>query len=106
MLFVAVILGLMLAATKRYLMPVEWIGAVAVLLTFGHAQVANRLAERAEIQADGVECYRWARRYWIGKEILWLIYFVMLGAYSALVGVGVFLLYPIWRVLWRAPHPY
>ena len=90
---------------------VEWVGALAVLLTFAHVQVADRLAEQAalEEQAKGevtVDCHRWARRYLVGKEICWLVYFIVLGAYSALVGVGVFLLYPIWRHQYRKRWPY
>ena len=50
-------------------------------------------------------CYRWATRYLIGKEICWLVYFVVLGAHSALVGVGVFLLYPVWRHQYRKRKP-
>lgn len=44
-----------------------------------------------------VECHRWLQRYHVGKEILWCTYFSWLGAWSALVGVGVFMLYPAWR---------
>lgn len=85
---------------------VEWIGALAVLLTFGHVQVADRLAERAALdeiehgQAT-VDCHRWARRYLVSKEACWLAYFVLLGAWSALVGVGIFLAYPLWRHWYR-----
>lgn len=118
----------------------EWIGAVAVLLTFAHVQVADRLAEtestREMLRRDAlcksqlyehaheklrpplhvvkaaderywlhVDCHHWARRYLVSKEICWLIYFVMLGAWSALVGVGVFLLYPVWRHYYRKRYP-
>ena len=31
--------------------------------------------------------------------------FVALHAYSALVGCGIFALYPVWRRLWRRWHP-
>lgn len=89
---------------------IEWIGALAVLLTFGHVQVADRLAEEAaeKEQLTGeadVECHRMARRYLISKELCWFAYFFALGAYSALVGVGVFLLYPVWRRSYRYFHP-
>jgi len=118
----------------------EWIGALAVLLTFGHVQVADRLAEsektrtqlREEMRSlsrryehDGqdvrpklsevfeaedryflhVDCHHWARRYLVSKEICWLVYFVMLGAWSALVGVGIFLFYPVWRHYYRTKKP-
>lgn len=120
---------------------IEWIGALAVLLTFAHVQVADRLAEgeasreeRAEhwgmthellILPEGhekrpteddvkqandrlygyVECH-WKLKYFlVSKEICWLVYFVVLGAYSALVGVGVFLAYPVWRHQYRKRKP-
>jgi len=98
-----------LAATERLANPIELVGAIAVLLTFGHASVADRLAEHAasaeEQGEEVVECHRWARRYWVGKEFCWLAYFVLLGAYSALVGVGVFLVYPMWRAWYRRRWP-
>ena len=107
-LFVAVVLATVAACAQAFLGKglIEWVGALAVLLTFAHVQVADRLAEQAakEEQAQGdatVDCHRWARRYLVGKEICWLIYFVVLGAYSALVGVAVFLAYPIWRHQYR-----
>jgi hypothetical protein len=94
----------------------ELVGAGAVLLSFGHASVADRLAEaererRAYVKLDGdtdkhaVECHRWATRYLVGKEALWLVYFVALGAWSALAGVALFLAYPVWRRWWRRLHP-
>lgn len=118
-----------LAATGRLAHQAEWVGALAVLLTFCHVQVADRLAEaeraRAEAQASEarekiltpaeltkaeeavrhlghhVECHAWARRYLVSKELCWLVYFTLLGAYSALVGVGVFLAYPVWRAWYK-----
>ena len=88
----------------------EYIGALAVLLTFAHVQVADRLAEQAEQEEKEkgettVDCHRWTKRYLLSKEICWCLYFVLLGAYSALVGVGVFLLYPVWRHYYRKRRP-
>lgn len=90
--------------------PIEWIGVGAVYLTFGYTTISNRLEEiEHERQARGetpeVECYRKLQFYFFGKEILWTLYFIFLGAWSALVGVGLFLLYPYWRKLWRKYHP-
>ncbi len=89
---------------------IEWIGVLAVLVTFGHTQIADRLREREAYRYKidkkaEVECYWKLDYYFYTKEILWFIYFVFLGAYSALVGVGIFLLYPIWRNYWRKRHP-
>lgn len=84
----------------------ELIGAGAVLLSFGHAQVAERLAEREGAREQAaVECHRWALRYLVGKESLWLAYFVLHRSWSALAGVVLFLVYPVWRRAWRSWRP-
>lgn len=86
---------------------VELVGALAVTLSFGHAQVADRLAEReAARDRPAVDCHRWATRYLVGKEAVWLVYFVALHAWSALAGVGLFLAYPVWRRWYRRRHPF
>jgi hypothetical protein len=85
---------------------IEWVGAAAVLASFMHAQVADRMAEKQSAMAKpDVTCFRWTLRYFVMKEGLWFAYFVALGAWSALVGVLVFLLYPIWRQAYRARVP-
>ncbi|WP_438029010.1 hypothetical protein [Sorangium sp. So ce233] len=85
---------------------VEWVGAAAVYAGFGHASVSERLAEREAARArPEVHCYAWAARYWVAKELLWLAYFVAHRSWSALVGCGVFLVYPLWRRYWRRIHP-
>lgn len=83
-----------------------WIEWAAVLFTFGHASIAERMAEtQAGMTTQDVHCHAWSRRYFFTKEILWLVYFTALGAYSALVGVGVFLQYPFWRKAYRHFFP-
>lgn len=85
---------------------VEWIGAAAVLLSFGHAAISDRMAEKqAAMSQPDVECFRWSWRYFVGKETLWVAYFVLHRSYAALVGCGVFLLYPAWRRLYRKVSP-
>lgn len=109
MLVVAIVLvGVVLISGGGWL---ELIGAAAVLLSFGHAQVADRLAEAEQdrqaasppgVVRDSVECHRWATRYLVGKESLWLLYFVAHRSWSALAGVALFLVYPLWRRYWRS----
>lgn len=85
---------------------IEWVGAAAVALSFGHASISVRLAEReAAREVPTVHCHRWMTRYFLAKEALWCAYFLALGAWSALVGVGLFIAYPIWRRYWRRVHP-
>ena len=81
---------------------IEILAAIAVLLTFGHAQIADRMAEQEELRdKPAVDCYKKLWYYFIGKECFWCLYFLLNHSYSALVGVIVFLLYPIWRRIYR-----
>jgi len=81
----------------------DWIATLAVLMTFAHGQVSDRLAEREAARATPiVDCYPWVRRYYVGKELLWCSYFVLQRSWPALVGVALFLAYPVWRKWWRA----
>lgn len=90
---------------------VEWIGTFGVFMSFMHAQVSDRLAEKEALRAqsanhtDLVECYRWERVYFYAKEAGWLAYFWKLGAYSALAGVALFLLYRAYRKVYRHYYP-
>lgn len=81
---------------------VELIGVAAVLFSFMHAQVSDRMAEKEALRTvPDVECHRWSVRYLITKELCWLGYFACTKSWSALVGVGVFLAYPVWRSWYR-----
>lgn len=85
---------------------VEWLGSLAVLLTFGHTQIADRLAEREASRSEvTVACHRKLVWYLVGKEVTWALYFVLHRSWAALVGVAVFLAYPAWRKLWRRWRP-
>lgn len=108
------------------------LGALAVVLTFGHTTIAERMREKqarlpitisageihnggrviavpaqaVEIgQVDFVECHALLTKYLIGKEIAWVAFFLISKSYPALVGCGLFLLYPVWRKWWRRRHP-
>jgi hypothetical protein len=94
----------------------EWIAALGVQLGFHHASVANRLQEAERNRTTGdlpsfkawlhhVECVAWLDRYWVLKEVAWVVYFLATGAVSALVGCAVFLLHPFWRRWYRARFP-
>lgn len=84
----------------------EFVGACAVFAGFCHASIAERLREReAARPVPSVECHRKATWFFLAKELAWLVYFVALGAWSALVGCALFLGYPLWRRWWRSVHP-
>jgi uncharacterized membrane protein YfcA len=94
MLFVAVILSAVVIASGSGF--IEWIGAIAVLLSFGYMTLNNRLHESQEQEDQGKLYY-----YYMSKEIFWLMYFVILGAYSGIVGIFIFICYHPWRNYYR-----
>ena len=105
--FVGLVLIVAALITRRGL--IEWVGVIAVFLNFGHVSVADRLREAEEKRRERsepvmVECYQKLDYYYFSKEIFWLLYFVLLGAWSALVGVGLFLCYGPWRRIYRKYH--
>jgi hypothetical protein len=84
----------------------EWLGSLAVLCSFCHGQISDRMAEKeSKKETPDVHCWQWSLRYFIAKEALWLIYFLAHRSYAALVGVFIFLLYPLWRKFWRTRYP-
>ena len=107
---VLALLGSVLFLTSAPL--IEIVASLAVFFSFAHMKVSNRLEEREAYRiknntADSfsVSYSHKITRYLYIKEFLWIVYFVLIGAWSALVGAFVFLLYPSWRRLWRKYHP-
>jgi hypothetical protein len=97
MAIVAAILLIVNVFTNK-IFTIEILAALAVLLTFGHAQISIRLSEQEALAAiPKVDCYQKLIYYYVGKEIFWFLYFWMNHSYSALIGVIVFLFYPVWR---------
>lgn len=85
---------------------IEGVGALAVFFTFKHAQIADRMQERQAIkETPDVPCYRLSNRYFIMKEALWIFFFAVTGAYSAITGAAIFCLYPFWRKWYRKRKP-
>lgn len=84
----------------------ELVGTLAVFFTFKQTQIADRMTEKqsAQVKPD-VHCYKWFYRHFYFKEILWVIFFIMVESWSALIGCGVFLIYPIWRKTYRRYKP-
>lgn len=96
----AVVIGTTAATATRL---VDWLACAAVIASFCHGQVAERMAEaQGELARPTVDCYRVANFYWIFKECLWLSYFIADGVYAAVCGCVLFASYPAWRRFWRA----
>ena len=97
------LLGVLLFTYKNWY---EFIGAIAVMATFMHGQVADRLAwSQQKRESRDVPCYKWLFRYYLTKEIAWFCYFVLLHAWSALFGAILFLIDPLWRNVYHRYHP-
>jgi hypothetical protein len=89
---------------------IEYLGVAAVFFAFMHATIAEYMRE-AEVERSmlgpelSATCHHKLPYYFYAKEICWFLYFFLLGAHSALVGVIFFLLYQPWRRLWRKYNP-
>ncbi len=70
-----------------------WLSAGAVFATFIHGALCFDLSESSSARSSvfGISFY------WVSKEFLWLAVFVLSGAYPAIVGTILFILYPLWR---------
>jgi hypothetical protein len=85
---------------------INWITTAAVWVTFNHAQIADRMQERQKMMdKPTVECYHKLNKLFIGKEILWIVAFLLMKNYAALVGCAMFALYPVWRKFYRKYRP-
>lgn len=81
---------------------INWVTTFAILLTFNHAQIADRLQERqGKMDKPTVECYHKLNKLFAAKEIVWIVAFILMRNYAAIVGSGMFSLYPIWRKFYR-----
>lgn len=61
----------------------------------------NEMTRRIYQNAITVECYRWSNRYFLTKEALWIIFFLLIGSYAAVTGSVLFFMYPFWRKWYR-----
>lgn len=90
---------------------VEWIGVLGVILTFEYQVLSTYLREHAEARKQrGAEkksdtIYKEIQVLFYLKEVIWVSYFLALGAYSALAGTVIFICYGIWRKAYRNAVP-
>lgn len=107
--FVFIILALTAIISKKG--PIEWVGVLGVTFTFEYQVLSTYLREHGEarkkrgknVKSDFV--YKEIQFLFYSKEVVWLTYFLFLGAYSALIGTVVFVCYGIWRKLYREEYP-
>lgn len=87
---------------------IEWFGVLAVFLTFKHDVIAFRLEaaeeDREEHGKPFVKSYKAQTQYFYAKESVWFIYFLLFSAWSGLIGVIIFLLYPTWHDIREKYH--
>lgn len=81
---------------------IVWLSAAAVFGSFLHAQIGTFMAEdMGTTEAPITECYHKLDGYWAYKEVLWFIVFLLSGAYPAIAGTVLFMLYPAWRKVYK-----
>lgn len=81
---------------------INWITTIAILLTFNHGQIGDRLQERQKnMSKPTVECYHKLNKLFAGKEVVWIIAFILMENYAAIVGSVLFFIYPFWRKYYR-----
>jgi hypothetical protein len=81
---------------------INWVSTIAILLTFNHGQIGDRLQERqSKMDKPTVECYHKLNKLFAGKEIVWIAAFLLMKNYAAIVGSALFFVYPFWRKYYR-----
>ncbi len=63
---------------------INWITTAAIIITFQHAQIGDRLQER--------------QKFWTSHRIT---AFILMQNYAAIIGSFMFSLYPVWRKYYR-----
>jgi hypothetical protein len=87
-------------ALKEFL--IIWLSALAVFCSFLHAQVGTYMAEdMSHTEIPLTPCFHKLGEYWVYKEILWFLVFFISGAYPAIAGSVIFLLFPVWRKIYK-----
>jgi hypothetical protein len=103
--FEIVIVSIILALVTYWLKNdiVNWLTTLAIIFTFNHAQIGDRLQEKqANMDKPTVECYHKLHKVFVIKEILWITAFIYMGNYAATAGSILFIMYPAWRRWYRS----
>jgi len=82
--------------------PTDWLGSLAVFITFLHGQLSFEMEEsQSKMKEPAVKNYHWSGRLFVTKELLWLTTFAMAGCWPLCAGSLLFATYPHWRVFLR-----
>lgn len=103
-----IVVGIVLSAVALFFSNdlAGWLTTAAILATFGHAQIGDRMQERQSMmESPSVECHWKMNYYFVGKEVLWISMFLVVKNYPAIIGSALFILYPKWRKWWRKKKP-
>lgn len=85
---------------------INWLTTMAILFTFNHAQIGDRLQEgQNQLTNPDVKCYWKLNILFAMKEVVWVVVFLLLHNYAAIVGCILFVLYPVWRKVYRKYYP-
>jgi hypothetical protein len=82
--------------------PTDWLGSLAVFITFLHGQLSFEMEEsQSKMNEPAVKNYHWSSRLFVTKELLWLATFALAGCWPLCAGSLLFASYPHWRNLMR-----
>src|SRR5882757_187050 len=85
---------------------INWITTVAIMFTFQHAQIGDRLQEgQRQMTNPDVKCFWKLNILFAMKEIVWIATFLLMHNYAAIVGSIMFACYPVWRKIYRSYRP-
>ena len=81
----------------------DWLGSVAVFITFLHGQLSFEMEEsQSKLKEAAVKNYHWSGRLFVTKELLWFATFALAGCWPLCAGCLLFASYPHWRAWMRA----
>lgn len=87
----------------------DWLGSLAVFITFLHGQLSFDMEEsQGKMKNAAVKNYYWSGRLFVTKELLWLTTFALAGCWPLCAGSLLFASYPHWRFSkreGRSPSP-
>ncbi len=82
---------------------VNWVTMCAILMTFNCAQIGDRLQEgQRKMVLPTIDCFHKMNKLFSAKEILWMLAFVLMKNYAAIIGSVLFFVYPFWRKFYRS----
>lgn len=90
---------------------IEWVGVLGVICTFEYQVLSTYIREHAELRKKRNQSLesdlilKEVQVLYYLKELIWIAYFIFLGAFSALAGTFIFIAFGVWRKHYRKYVP-